>query len=178
MATHSRLDMLFPSCDHSRSFFAVRTLSNGQLRYVKQCEVCGSQLETLTKTSAKAIQIDLGDDVFSPWDETRSDRYWARRRAEEHEWRERQRREEQEAWLDRHNAYLQSDDWRQRRLARFAIDRGRCQAKLPGCTGIASQVHHLTYDHWGNEPLFDLASVCRPCHESITRMDRERRGAA
>ena len=51
-------------------------------------------------------------------------------------------------------------------------------AMLAGCKRTASDVHHLTYAHWRNEPLFDLISVCRPCHEQITQMDREGRRAA
>jgi hypothetical protein len=41
------------------------------------------------------------------------------------------------------------------------------------CRGRASQVHHLTYKHLRNEPLFELISVCVPCHDAITAMDRE-----
>ena len=31
------------------------------------------------------------------------------------------------------------------------------------------------HDHVGNEPLFDLRAVCKPCHASITKQDRGRR---
>jgi 5-methylcytosine-specific restriction endonuclease McrA len=75
-------------------------------------------------------------------------------------------------WLAEHEKYLASDAWAERRAAALLRDKGQCQAQLDGCTGRASQVHHLTYRHWRNEPLFDLASVCTRCHDQITRMDR------
>ena len=29
----------------------------------------------------------------------------------------------------------------------------------------ATQAHHLTYEHMGDEFLWELKAVCRPCHE-------------
>ena len=77
-----------------------------------------------------------------------------------------------------HQAYLGTDDWQRRRDAVLHRDRFVCQAALAGCTGWASHVHHLTYAHWRNEPLFDLIAVCGECHEQITTMDRRNRALA
>lgn len=76
------------------------------------------------------------------------------------------------AWLAEHDRYLASTAWGLRRAAALQRDKYQCQAKLDRCTRKATQVHHLTYRHWRNEPLFDLASVCSLCHEEITRMER------
>jgi len=78
-------------------------------------------------------------------------------------------------WFAEHDAYLHTDAWKRRRQAALERADFECQAELPGCTGEASQVHHLTYRHWRNEPLFDLVAVCRCCHEQITEMDRAQR---
>lgn len=75
-------------------------------------------------------------------------------------------------------AYLDSPEWAERRRLVLDRDEHRCQARLEGCLGRASQVHHLTYAHCQLEPLFDLVAVCRLCHVTLTRMDRERRSAA
>ena len=40
----------------------------------------------------------------------------------------------------------------------------------------AAQVHHLTYEHVGDELLFELVAVCGQCHDRITAQARERRG--
>jgi predicted HNH restriction endonuclease len=33
-------------------------------------------------------------------------------------------------------------------------------------------VHHMTYDHLGNEPLADLMGLCPDCHKEVHRMHR------
>jgi 5-methylcytosine-specific restriction endonuclease McrA len=48
---------------------------------------------------------------------------------------------------------------------------------MDGCQSRATQVHHLTYRHLGNEPLFELMAICRDCHEQLTEMDRSRLGS-
>jgi len=74
-------------------------------------------------------------------------------------------------WLAEHDRYLGSSAWDERRSAVLLRDKYHCLAALEHCTGKATQVHHLSYRHWRNEPLFDLVSVCWTCHETITRMD-------
>lgn len=81
-------------------------------------------------------------------------------------------------WFAEHRAYLATPDWAVRRSQVLNRDVHRCQACLSGCSGEATQVHHLTYKHWRNEPLFDLVSVCVHCHDLITEMDRENRPPA
>lgn len=35
-----------------------------------------------------------------------------------------------------------------------------------GCrTARATEVHHLTYEHCGDEFLWELVAICRSCHE-------------
>ena len=75
-------------------------------------------------------------------------------------------------WFRKHTTYLQSPEWAERRANVLRRDGYICQACLQN---PANQVHHLSYDHWGHEPLFDLTSVCKPCHNKLTAMDRNRR---
>ncbi len=59
-------------------------------------------------------------------------------------------------------AYLQTDHWKGVRLRVLVRDRNICQ----GCLSEpATQVHHLTYAHRGDELLFELTSLCDSCHE-------------
>jgi hypothetical protein len=37
----------------------------------------------------------------------------------------------------------------------LARDERRCQARLDGCSILCTQVHHLSYKHQFNEPLFE-----------------------
>ena len=72
-------------------------------------------------------------------------------------------------WFKEHSDYLRSYDWKNRRDRVLQRDGYMCQACL---NNPATQVHHLTYKHWGNEPLFELVAVCKPCHDKLTDMDR------
>lgn len=66
--------------------------------------------------------------------------------------------------------YLQSDKWKEKRKLVLRRDNFLCQSCL---SNEAQQVHHLTYKHLANEPLFDLVSVCSYCHNQITQMDND-----
>ena len=63
--------------------------------------------------------------------------------------------------------YIRSRAWA--RLRRLVLGRagGRCEScgKIPlvGFDG-ALQVHHITYERLGAEPLEDLVAVCAGCH--------------
>jgi hypothetical protein len=67
-------------------------------------------------------------------------------------------------WRIQHYWYLQTPEWKKRWRATRRRDKYICQV----ChKNKATQVHHLNYDHWKNEPLDDLISVCRLCHMSL-----------
>lgn len=62
-------------------------------------------------------------------------------------------------------AYLQSQQWQAKRKAILLRDNYTCQK----CTAsnIPLDVHHLHYQNIGNEPLTDLVSLCRTCHDEV-----------
>ena len=66
--------------------------------------------------------------------------------------------------------YITSERWKGIRAAALKRDGEICQGCL---VSSATEVHHKTYDHLYNEPLFDLVSVCQTCHEMVTRIDRK-----
>jgi len=57
--------------------------------------------------------------------------------------------------------YLLSATWEQKRQLVLKRDNHLCQGCL---TNKATEVHHLTYDHKYNEFMFELISICGPCH--------------
>lgn len=60
--------------------------------------------------------------------------------------------------------YLHSDEWEQKR--QLVLDRDHsCCTKCGSDENI--QVHHKTYEHFGNEPLEDLVSLCQQCHKAL-----------
>jgi hypothetical protein len=56
--------------------------------------------------------------------------------------------------------YIHSSQWRQTADKRLELDGHICCV----CGGKATDVHHLTYDRFGNEAMDDLVSLCRKCH--------------
>ena len=60
---------------------------------------------------------------------------------------------------------MQSSEWNTRRLAVLKRDQYTCQSCQT--SGIPLEVHHITYANLGSEPLTDLISVCRLCHQGI-----------
>lgn len=142
--------------------------SAGRRQYRKQCLDCGSGVEGWV---AQKNVRDIW--TVAAWDESLEE---AGREAARRDWdldREAYQREQQEkneqwwAWYDQ---YLQSPQWREKRNKALARDGHVCQACLER---KAVQVHHKTYDHVGNEPLFDLESVCTECHRKLHPDGRE-----
>lgn len=76
---------------------------------------------------------------------------------------------EHDEWLQRYTEYLKTDEWRDKRARVFRRDRSLCQACLKRA---ATQVHHLSYRHAFDEPLFELVAVCGVCHEALTKASR------
>lgn len=69
-----------------------------------------------------------------------------------------------------YNGYINSERWREKRLLVLQRDSWLCQSCM---VSKATEVHHLNYDFFENEPLFTLVSVCRPCHEAIEAMKKK-----
>lgn len=75
---------------------------------------------------------------------------------------------ENEFW-DKYDIYLKSKEWKAKRELVFKRDNKLCQSCL---SKPATEVHHLTYKHVFNEPLFDLVSICNDCHKNVHEGDR------
>jgi 5-methylcytosine-specific restriction endonuclease McrA len=65
--------------------------------------------------------------------------------------------------------YIGSAKWRNIRNALFKMRGKKCEACGFGSASL--EVHHLTYERFGNENLADLKILCKPCHD---KADRER----
>ena len=162
----------FPECPHLESSLTKKVHANGVLHYVLQCRACGKYMRSVAKDHDLVVthdgEIPYFDHAIRERHQAERDAWYDAQRVRIAE----QRAVQDAAFWDGYNAYLDSPAWRERRARRLNLDEGRCQARLDVCTEFATQVHHLTYRHLGNEPLFDLISVCESCHEEITRMDR------
>ena len=61
-----------------------------------------------------------------------------------------------------YHEYLKSDRWQHLRRSVLRRDNELCI-----CGAKATEVHHKTYERLGNEPLSDLVSLCRNCHQNV-----------
>lgn len=102
-----------------------------------------------------------------------------KRERDEAQWKERQlafdlrRQDEAQARRERYQEYLQSEKWARKRDAVLKRENYVCEA----CRKRrASQVHHSTYRHIFDEPLFELHAICAECHEKLSALDQARRG--
>jgi len=59
-------------------------------------------------------------------------------------------------------SYINSPAWDEKRKERLALDGYTCQDC--GVNGCALDVHHLNYKRFRHEPMSDLVTVCRRCH--------------
>ena len=63
-----------------------------------------------------------------------------------------------------YDKYLRSDKWRELRWLVLERAGHICE----GCgRGRAIQVHHRSYEHAGNEFLFELVALCGGCHKRL-----------
>jgi len=85
-------------------------------------------------------------------------------RQREYERLGREREKQSREWWTWYNNYLRSEAWRER----AALVKRRSGGMCEGCgANKATQVHHVTYEHVGNEFLWELRAVCNGCHERI-----------
>lgn len=161
-------------CPHGAYELRRRTYANGVVHLVYQCLWCGAAGRSAKKEAVVAELGGLPDAIF---DEGFRDAFDAEQRgrwAAERERRDEERRNQHAQWWADYDRYLLTPEWRRKADRRLAFDRWQCQARLDGCTKTATQAHHLTYKHLREEPLFDIVSICKSCHDRTTAMDRAR----
>jgi hypothetical protein len=137
------------SCEGTQSELRRRLLGNGSIQIVYQCLSCGRSASNPVAKSAVPNWKTLPE-----WDDSIAEFYDADRA--------RDREEAREVWFSEHDEYLQSREWREKR----SLVMERCGGVCEGCRRAkATQVHHLSYEHWKDELLWELVAVCDNCHE-------------
>ena len=146
-------------CEHPKVELRQRTYSNSSIHYVEQCLRCGMALRSHKHDSNRVAQAKLHG-AIPAFDETLQDEFLKLAMS-----RSRNLREDQRAdWWQWYTEYLKTPKWAAKRTACLRRDQYICQ----GCRNHrATQVHHLTYAHAGDEFLFELISLCINCHDRI-----------
>lgn len=154
-------------CDHPETEIRYKVIANGTKQYKEQCLTCGRA------TTNNAIAHSKIPDIESvrEWDQALENNYMFQvqeRAGEIRLERQQQWENRQTEWDEWYREYTSSPEWKDKRRRVLKRDNYQCKA----CEQRkATEVHHLTYKHAGNEPLFDLVSVCAVCHKKLTALD-------
>lgn len=152
-------------CEHKEKALRKRIVKGGGIQYVDQCQGCGRSLSNPI-SKIKAIELNGGnepdafdEEILRHWEEGYEG--GAKKIIGDFKSREEFERAEFFSW---YNEYLGSPAWEEKRKKVILRANGLCE----GCReNSPSEVHHLTYEHVGNEFLFELVALCKPCHERI-----------
>ena len=133
------------------------TNSNGSEHYVRQCLICGAR-------SGESISQNKISHPVEDADRTLAARYHEERdtaRKDIDQKHIRIQRAEGNRYQKEYELYRRSDTRRAKREKVLRRAKGICE----GCHDAdATQIHHLTYDHRGDELLFELVALCEACH--------------
>ena len=145
-------------CNHNKTTIVRRVHANGSTHVARQCSTCGVKTETLLKSSYTPEQIASlprwNDNLSSEYQASVRDRFKRKKQAES------------KAWWRNYQDHMASPKWMEIRDRVLAREHEVCQ----GCgRRRAVHVHHATYEHVGDEFMFELIAVCKACHERIHR---------
>lgn len=137
-------------CKHEDCAVRARTISGGSTQYCYQCLRCGSRVGTaISRASVQGHPPPFNEGLLEHW---KSQERIARERLED---------KYKASFWDDYSTYLRSPEWVKKRQLVMRRSDGVCE----GCMEAeAVHVHHLTYEHVGNELLFELVALCETCH--------------
>lgn len=144
------------ACQHIETQVRAVTVTGGTKQYAKQCLKCGERIGSAI--SQVRWHSDQGPKEPPAFDEELRKTY---REAVSVPSFKTAREEAHAAFWKLYDQYLASEEWAEKRRAVLQRDAGVCQ----GCQQRkASQVHHISYAHVGDELLFELVALCHDCH--------------
>ncbi len=145
-------------CKHLNQELRIATYKNGSKHYRHQCQSCGEFTGNPVPKSEVVGEIAQANVELKEIYRIRREE----ERARIDQKHIRIQRQDGNLFQQRHRSYLASLTWKQKRDKVWRRAGGVCE----GCMeAAATQVHHLSYRHWGNELLFELVALCAACHE-------------
>ena len=143
-------------CPHKRTELRYKLCSNGKKLLCTQCLDCGQRAgkDWLPQDRVNMKEVQPFDAALEEQGAKQQQAIWAAKRE----------RESVQRHLDYERYIQDSDDWQMIRTKVMRRDNYLCQACLEE---PATQVHHKSYAHLYDEWMWELVSVCQPCHEKI-----------
>ena len=159
----------YPSCCKNPKLIKVRhKLSNDTYNVRDQCQTCG-KIHTKSYSHKTYDPDSLPDSDVNFYDESINKKNEEYQSMKDWFFKDKTLHYSIETNYPGYLEYLKSEEWKNKRDIVFKRDNNICQSCL---NNSADQVHHLTYRHIFNEPLFDLISICFDCHKIITDIDK------
>lgn len=156
------------SCRHDATQLRLRVVANGATQRVYQCLRCGaaasralSKAETAKATGGSEIP-SFDDQLLLDWQNAKSSAFAGIEDAFPKAVLTSKSQLSPEAWRENYEAYLASPAWQERRRLVLQRAGGICEGCL---TRPATDAHHKTYAHLGEEFLFELLALCSTCHD-------------
>ncbi|MGJ8560127.1 MAG: HNH endonuclease [Litorimonas sp.] len=153
-------------CTHEKTSFVMRTVSDGSKQYVEQCLKCG--LQRGSARSQKDIIVEP-----EPWDESLAPSYDRAKKKQLDEIFAKHltiQKRKTGRFSEKYVKHLSSEKWLKTRVKIFRRANNLCEGCLEN---PARDIHHLTYENLGDEFMFELIALCRPCHERVERSKKE-----
>lgn len=147
---------LYCECGMTQGEVRRRVIKGGAVQFVDQCLSCGHPKSSPIRRT-EVIRVH-GTDQLPFFDQELLE-------AGKRKGREAQKEkasEEKEKFFDWYGQYLSSPEWKSKRQKVLERAGWLCE----GCRSCRpTQVHHLTYEHVGNELLYELVALCDSCHD-------------
>ncbi len=154
------------ACAHEQLELCEFTDAGGNRHFKRYCLRCGEIKGT------SIARREIGDRHVSAYDKSIAEKYSEARSLEFKAIQQKhiriQKRDSGEVSKE-YRTHLASDKWRKEiRPKVMKRANGICE----GCLDkSATEVHHLTYEHLGNEFMFELLAVCNDCHGRLHPTD-------
>lgn len=152
-------------CAHQRQELRRSVIRGGSVQIVHQCMTCGEKIGgPVAHEKAMGLGYEGAD-----FNHELAAAYQSKNVKALNPLQIEERKREQ--WWGLYSEYLNSIEWRAKRRRALERDSGLCQACR---SNEASEVHHTSYRYVGSEPLYDLVSVCKSCHDDMHAYDHAR----
>ena len=146
------------TCLHENTVLTKRQVTGGSYQIVYQCSKCGHPTSSpISKDEAK--KLSNGKSI-PPFDNALKENWDSRKKSSMEDILQ---DDKSEFWSS-YDKYLSSKEWSDKRKLVFNRANNLCEGCL---SNPAEEVHHINYEHVGNEFLFELVAVCSSCHNRL-----------
>ena len=146
-------------CAHAKTEVRKKIVKGGAMMIRAQCVRCGDIVgAALKKEAFTGVQLS----GMPLWDDEKKGKHWSSFSEEYKKAEEAAQADALAQFRKEYDAYRETDGWKKKSELVLLRAQGICE----GCrVNKATEAHHVSYEHCGEEFLFELVAICRPCHQ-------------